>query len=139
VSEPHVEGLKTFQSAFGPEATMDRLLAEIASKGLTVFARIDHSALASGVGLSLSRTELVLFGNPRGGTPLMQENQTIGIDLPLKALIWQDPQGRTWLSYNDPEWLALRHKISRAGVVIDTLRKLIEVISAAATGRPPAK
>jgi uncharacterized protein (DUF302 family) len=74
-----------------------------------VFARIDHAAGASGAGLSLRPTELLIFGNATAGTPLMQTAQTIGIDLPLKALAWEDESGRVWLSYNDPGWLAQRH------------------------------
>jgi uncharacterized protein (DUF302 family) len=88
---------------------MDRLEAEIKARGMTVFGRVDHAAGAAGVALSLRPTELLIFGNARGGTPLMQSNQTVGIDLPLKALVWQDASGKTWLSYNDPSWLAKRH------------------------------
>jgi len=104
-----MEGLKTLQSDFGREETMFRLEAEIKAHGMGVFARINHAALAAEVGLTLRPTEVILFGNPRGGTPLMQANQTIGIDLPLKALVWQDASGQTWLSYNEPGWLAKRH------------------------------
>jgi uncharacterized protein (DUF302 family) len=103
------EGLITVRSSYGPADTMSRLEAEVRGKGLTVSARIDHAAGAAGVGLSLGPTELLIFGNARGGTPLMQSDQTIGIDLPLKALVWQDASGDTWLSYNDPDWLAKRH------------------------------
>jgi uncharacterized protein (DUF302 family) len=88
---------------------MNRLEAEVKAKGMSVFARIDHAAGAAEVGLSLRPTELLIFGNAKGGTPLMQSIQTIGIDLPLKALVWQDASGTTWLSYNDPSWLAKRH------------------------------
>ena len=88
---------------------MNRLETEVQAKGLAVFARIDHAAAAAEVGLSLRPTELLIFGNAKGGTPLMQAAQTIGIDLPLKALVWQDASGTTWLSYNDPNWLTKRH------------------------------
>ncbi len=104
------QGLTTIKSGHGPQETMNRLEAAVKAKGMTVFARIDHSAGASAVGLSLNPTEVLIFGNARGGTPLMQLVQTIGIDLPLKALVWQDASGDTWLSYNDPAWLAQRHK-----------------------------
>jgi uncharacterized protein (DUF302 family) len=107
-----MEGLKTLKSNFGPEKTMERLEAEIKAHGMTIFARINHAALAAGVGLDLRPTEVILFGNPRGGTPLMQAKQTLGIDLPLKALVWQDDSGQTWLSYNEPEWLAKRHELA---------------------------
>ena len=79
------------------------------SRGMTVMARIDHGAAAAKVGLELRPTEVVFFGNPSAGTPLMQAAQTMAIDLPLRALVWQDAEGRTWLAYNDPEWLAQRH------------------------------
>jgi len=103
------EGLITLASGLGPKDTMDRLEAAIRAKGMTVFARIDHAAGAAQVSLTLAPTELLLFGNAKAGTPLMQSAQTIGIDLPLKALVWQDASGQTWLSYNDPLWLAKRH------------------------------
>jgi uncharacterized protein (DUF302 family) len=76
---------------------------------MTIFARIDHAEGARSVGLSLLPTELLIFGNAKAGTPLMQAAQSIGIDLPLKALVWQDASGDTWISYNDPSWLASRH------------------------------
>jgi uncharacterized protein (DUF302 family) len=103
------DGLITVRSSYGPKETMNRLEAEVKAKGMAVFARIDHAAGATEVGLSLRPTELLIFGNARAGTPLMQSVQTIGIDLPLRALIWQDAGGETWLSYNDPSWLAKRH------------------------------
>ena len=74
-----------------------------------VFARIDHAAGAASVGMALRPTELLIFGNPKGGTPLMQDRQTAGIDLPVKALAWEDADGKTWLSYNDADWIAARH------------------------------
>ena len=101
--------LTTIPSNYRTKNTMDRLEAEIKARGMTVFARVDHAAGAAEVALSLRPTELLIFGNARGGTPLMQSNQTVGIDLPLKALVWQDASGKTWLSYNDPSWLAKRH------------------------------
>lgn len=107
-----MEGLKTLKSEFAPEKTIDRLEAEIKAHGMTVFARINHAASAAEVGLALRPTEVILFGNPRGGTPLMQAQQTVGIDLPLKALVWQDALGQTWISYNEPAWLAKRHELT---------------------------
>jgi uncharacterized protein (DUF302 family) len=104
-----VDGLTTLRSSFGPKETMDKLEAEVKAKGLTVFARIDHAAGAREAGLSLRPTEVLIFGNARGGTPLMQAAQAVGIDLPLKALVWQDAAGATWLAYNDPSWIAQRH------------------------------
>ena len=106
-----VEGLTTVPSDFGAAETMDRLAAEVTEKGMTVFARIDHAAGAAAAGLTLGPTTLLIFGNAKGGTPLMQSRQTTGIDLPLKALVWQDAAGKTWLSYNEPAWLAGRHGV----------------------------
>ena len=94
------DGLTTIPSSYGPKDTMNRLEAAVKAKGMTIFARIDHAAGASAVGLSLRPTEVLIFGNSKGGTPLMQSVQTIGLDLPLKALVWQDISGKTWLSYN---------------------------------------
>ena len=88
---------------------MNRFEAEVRARGMTVFAHIDHAAGAAALGLALRPTELLIFGNARNGTPLMQTNQSIGIDLPLKTLVWQDASGMTWLSYNDPAFLTARH------------------------------
>jgi uncharacterized protein (DUF302 family) len=104
-----VDGLITLPSAFTPKQTADRLESGAAGQGLTIFARIDHAAGAAAAGLELRPTELLIFGNAVGGTPLMQVRQSIGIDLPLKALVWQDEAGKTWLSYNDPAWVVRRH------------------------------
>jgi uncharacterized protein (DUF302 family) len=117
-SLPVIEGLTSIQSSFGPKATMDRLDAEIRAKGLKVFARIDHAAGAAEVGLTLRPTELIIFGNARAGTPLMQSVQTVGIDLPLKVLVWEDAAGKTWLSYNEPSWIARRHGVRNAEQVV---------------------
>ena len=97
------DGLTTIRSSVGPKETMDRLETEIRANGMNVFARIDHAASAAEVGLTLRPTELIIFGNARGGTPLMQSVQTVGVDLPLKALVWQDAVGKTWISYNGPQ------------------------------------
>jgi uncharacterized protein (DUF302 family) len=104
-----VDGLTTIASNYGPKETMDRLEAEIKAKSMTVFARIDHAAGAAQAGLPLRPTEVLVFGNAKAGTRLMQSNQSIAIDLPLKALVWQDASGRTWLSYHEPSWLAKRY------------------------------
>jgi uncharacterized protein (DUF302 family) len=104
-------GLITRPSLHDFTTTLERLLAALAAKDITVFARIDHAAGATSVGLALRPTTLVVFGNPSAGTPLMQAAQTAGIDLPLKALIWQDAQGAVNVSYNDPAWIATRHQL----------------------------
>jgi len=99
-------GLVTVKSAHGVKDTIDRLAADLTAKGMQVFARIDHAQGAKEVGLALRPTELLIFGNAKGGTPLMQSRQTIGIDLPLKALAFEDADGTVWLCYNDPAGVA---------------------------------
>jgi uncharacterized protein (DUF302 family) len=131
------DGLITIKSAFGPEETMKRLEAEVRAKGMTVFARVDHAAGAAAVGLPLRPTDLLIFGNAKGGTPLMQSVQTIGIDLPLKVLVWQDPSGTTWLSYNDPAWLTHRHGVGEeAKPVVNALTAALNALAAKATTPP---
>jgi uncharacterized protein (DUF302 family) len=103
------EGLIVRASRHEPKATMDRLAAAVTTRGAAVVARVDHAAAAATVGLTLAPTEALIFGNPRAGTPLMQAAQTIGIDLPLRALVWRDGSGVTQVGYNDPRWLAQRH------------------------------
>jgi uncharacterized protein (DUF302 family) len=126
--------MTSIPSSFGPKETMDRLVAEISAKELTVFARIDHAAGAAEVGLTLRPTELIIFGNARGGTPLMQSVQTAGIDLPLKALIWQDAAGKTWISYNEPDWIAQQHGVSDAQPVVNKMADLLSAILRKAAG-----
>jgi uncharacterized protein (DUF302 family) len=128
-----VQGLTTIRSNFGPQDTIDRLETAIKAKGMTVFARIDHAAGAAAVGLTLRPTEVLIFGNARGGTPLMQSVQTLGIDLPLKALVWQDTAGATWLSYNDPVWLAERHGLSGAEAPVGAMTAALDAVAKTAT------
>jgi uncharacterized protein (DUF302 family) len=108
-------GLITVPSRHAVKQTIDRLEADVKRKGMTVFARIDHAQGARDAGLALRPTELLIFGNARGGTPLMQIQQTIGIDLPLRALAWEDAAGKVWLSCNEPAWLTARHGIAAGG------------------------
>jgi uncharacterized protein (DUF302 family) len=105
-------GLVTLASNHPVRETLDRLEADLRVKNITVFARIDHAAGATSVAMPLRATELLIFGNPKAGTPLMQANQSIGIDLPLKILGWQDQGGKVWLTYSDPHWLARRHQLA---------------------------
>jgi uncharacterized protein (DUF302 family) len=128
-----VQGLTTIKSSHSPQETMKRLEAAVTAKGLTVFARIDHAAGAIAAGLSLRPTEVLIFGNAKGGTPLMEAVQTVGIDLPLKTLVWQDGSGETWLAYNDPAWLAARHGVSGAEAVTDKLAAVLADVSRSAT------
>jgi len=108
-SRTTANGLVTVPSVFGTKETVQRLEAAIKARGMSVFAHIDHAAAAAAAGLALRPTELLIFGGAKTGTPLMQANQAIGIDLPLKALVYQDADGKVWLAYNDPHWLAKRH------------------------------
>jgi len=132
-----VDGLTTIRSSYGPEQTINRLKAEIRAKGMTVFAHIDHAAGAAGVGLSLRPTDLLLFGNAKGGTPLMQSVQTIGIDLPLKVLVWQDASGDTWLSYNYPNWLAKRHGLGQENeATVRAMAAALDELATTVAARP---
>jgi uncharacterized protein (DUF302 family) len=117
-----IDGLTTVPSAHSAKVTIDRLEAQVKAKGMTVFVRIDHAAGAKDVGMALRPTELLVFGNARGGTPLMQAAQTSGIDLPLKALAFEDADGKVWLSYDEPSWIANRH--GAAGVAAEVARRL---------------
>jgi uncharacterized protein (DUF302 family) len=129
MSENRVDGLTSVPSNFDPKETMDRLEAEIRTKGLNVFARIDHAAGAAEAGLELRPTNLIIFGNARGGTPLMQLIQTVGVDLPLKVLVWQDAAGKTWVSYNEPSWIAQRHGVANADPTVSKMADLLSAIS----------
>ncbi len=129
-------GLITVSSIYPVKETTDRFIETVSTKGLTVFARIDHAANASKQGLTLRPTELVIFGNPKAGTPLMQDNQTSGIDLPLKVLIWEDENGKVWLTYNDTQWIASRHSLSdKASTVIKTMAEAIKAMTTSATSK----
>lgn len=132
-----LEGLITTRSSFSPEETMKRLEAEVGARGMTIFAHVDHAAGASAVGLQLRPTDLLIFGAAKGGTPLMQAAQTIGIDLPLKALVWQDEKGTTFLSYNDPSYLARRHDIGdKVNPVVSAMSAMLQGIALKATASP---
>ena len=131
------DGLISIKSSFGPEETMQLLEAEVKARGLTVFAHVDHAAGAAAVDLRLRPTDLLIFGNAKGGTPLMQKAQTAGIDLPLKALVWQDELGTTWLSYNDPAYLALRHGIGEpAKAAVNAVTAALHALATKATTPP---
>ena len=125
------DGLIDLKSPHNAKATMDRLEAVVKERGLNVFARIDHAAGASKIGKTLRPTELMIFGNPQGGTPFMECAQTVGIDLPLKALVWDDAAGQTWLSYNDPAYLGQRHGAAQCPSV-EALRKALAGLAQAA-------
>lgn len=104
-------GLVHLRSRYPVAETLERLESVLRAANLTVFARVDHSGEAEKVGLSMRPTQLIIFGNPQGGTPLMIASPTLAIDLPLKALAWEDADGNVWLSYNSPDYLQRRHEI----------------------------
>lgn len=113
---------------------MSRLEAAVKSKGMTVFSHIDHAAGAAAVGQVLRPTDLLIFGNAKGGTPLMQSVQSIGIDLPLKVLVWQDASGQTWLLYNDPSWIAKRQGFGEGPMpTINAMTTVLEAVAKTAT------
>lgn len=118
------DGLTALKSPHSVKITVDRLEAAAKARGLNIFLRVDHAAGAQKIGKQLRPTELLVFGNPQGGTPLMECAQTSGIDLPLKALAWQDAAGQVWLGYNTPDYLAKRHAAGDCAVVPNLLKAL---------------
>jgi uncharacterized protein (DUF302 family) len=127
-------GLVALASPHPPAETMNRLEAEVKKRNLAVVARIDHAAAAQRIGQTLRPTELLVFGNPQAGTPLMLCAQLVGIDLPMKALVWADAAGQTWLGYNDPRWLMHRHG-QRDCPPADTVAQALAAIAAATVAR----
>jgi len=104
-------GMQHLGSPYSVPETLKRVESLLQEKGLTIFCRIDHSGEAEKVGLKMHPTQLILFGSPKGGTPVMVASPTIAIDLPLKALIWEDAGGKVWVSYNNSEYLQQRHNV----------------------------
>jgi uncharacterized protein (DUF302 family) len=130
------DGLITITSEAGQQETLRRLENAITARGMTVFARVDHAAGARDLHLDLRPTDLLIFGSPRAGTPLMQMDQTVGIDLPLKALVFQDPEHRTIIALDDPEWIARRHGLgAAAGAVTAKMKSLLAEVAAEAGAR----
>ncbi len=119
-------------SRYSVKETVERLAAALKDKGITPVARVDHAAAARGVGLELKPTEVLLFGNPKLGTPLMQVNRHIAIDLPMKVLVWEDDAGKVWLGYTPPETLKMRYKIEGRDDVLKTMAGALEAFAAAA-------
>ena len=126
------DGLISVRSSHDVKRTMDRLEKTLREKGMTVFIRINHAEGAKKVGKKLRPTELLIFGNPKVGTPLMQCSQSVAIDLPQKALIWEDESGQVWLSYNDPKYLVNRHSIKECDEIIKKIEKALENFARAA-------
>jgi uncharacterized protein (DUF302 family) len=125
--------LVTLPSAHGVKETVERLKALLAQKKIQVFAHIDHAAEAEKVGLTLRPTQVLIFGNPKAGTPLMQSRQSIGLDLPLRALVWQDEAGRVWLSYRPVTLLAQRHRVAGQDQTVKALDDGLAALARAAT------
>ena len=114
--------------------TLERFRSALEQAGLTVFAEIDHGANATAVNLQLRPTVLLVFGNPRGGTPLMQMNQTVALDLPLRAVVWEDDAGVAWITHNDPRWLSERYRLGpAAGPILSTMSEGMKKLTALAT------
>ena len=126
------ESLVTKKSSHSVNVTADRFAAALKEKGITLVARVNHAGAAKQVGMELRPTELLIFGNPKLGTPLMQSNQTAGIDLPLKALIWQDAKGDVWIGYVSPETVVARHGIADRAEVVKKMTGALEGLSAGA-------
>jgi len=129
------DGLINKKSAFGASETLDRLETVLKEKGITLFARVSHSAGAEGVGIALRPTELLIFGNPKLGSHFFTSRQTAGIDLPMKALAWEDADGQVWLTYNDPQYIADRHGIADRGEIVSKMTGALDKMTDAATGK----
>ena len=127
------DGVINVASAFNVKETADRMESILNEKGMTIFKRIKHSEAAGKVGIELRETELIIFGNPKVGSPLMKCQQSVAIDLPQKALIWEDDKAKVWISYNDPRYLEKRHNISGCEEVITKIEKALAGITKAAT------
>jgi len=127
------EGLIVVKSNHGVEATADKLETVLSEKGMKIMNRIDHAAGAESAGLELRPTEVVIFGNPKVGSPLMQCAQSVAVDLPQKALIWEDESGQVWLGYNDPQYLKARHSIEGCDAVLEKVGNALANFAKAAT------
>ncbi len=130
-------GLITKASAHSVDVTAKRLKNVLQKKGIKVMAEVDHQKNATGAGLELKPTRLVIFGNPKLGTPLMHSNRTAGIDLPMKALIWEDGNGKVWLAYNDPKYLSKRHTIGDRQAVVDKMTGALDKMTQVAVSVDP--
>ena len=126
-------GLVNVPSTFNVEETADRMESVLLEKGMTIFNRIKHSEGAANVGIELRKTELIIFGNPKVGSPLMKCQQSVAIDLPQKALIWEDNNAKVWISYNDPRYLEKRHNIAGCEEVISKIEKALAGIAKSAS------
>ncbi|MDN2664236.1 DUF302 domain-containing protein [Psychromonas sp. 14N.309.X.WAT.B.A12] len=126
------EGVTSVASHHSVKETADRFVDILSKKGLTLFARIDHQKNAKSVNLELRETEVLIFGNPKVGTPLMQCEQQVAIDLPQKVLIAKDADGNVWLSYNDPEYIKQRHQVTGCDAVFSKVANVLSALTNAA-------
>ena len=133
ISAEAADGLVNVQSSFDVKETADRMESILKEKGMTVFNRIKHSESAGKVDIELRDTELIIFGNPKVGSPLMKCQQSVAIDLPQKALIWEDDKTTVWISYNDPRYLEKRHNIVGCEEVISKIEKALSSIAESAS------
>lgn len=133
------DGVIAVKSPFNVDQTAQQLEHALRAKGASVIASVDHAAAAAKVGMRLRPTRVVIFGNPRAGTPLMQCAQTAGIDLPQKALVWEDETGQTWVGYNDVSYLAKRHNLRDCDAAIKTNAEALANIVQQATANSPPK
>ena len=129
------EGLVTVKSSFGAKETADRVERLTKERGMKLFNRIDHAKGARTVGMPLRPTEVLIFGNPKGGTPLMMCEQSVGIDLPLKMLVWEDGNGAVWVGYSDPEVLKDRHGVTGCDEVLGKMKGFLGKLAADAAHR----
>ena len=125
------DGMTTVRSPYSEPETMDRFEATARSAGMTIFARIDHAAGAQRVGQSLRPTEVLIFGNPKGGTPFLECSQTVGIDLPMKLLVWTDESSQVWIGYNDPAWIGRRHGVESCTAISKLSQALAKMVEGA--------
>ena len=129
------DGMLTVESQFDVETTADRLEKMLVQKGMTIFNRVRHSESAGKVGIQLNETQLIIFGNPKAGSPLMKCQQTVAIDLPQKALIRKDENNKVWISYNDIRYLVKRHGVQNCTKVISKIEKLLASITRSAASQ----
>ncbi|MBS3803254.1 MAG: DUF302 domain-containing protein [Oleiphilaceae bacterium] len=127
------QGLIAVKSNHSVETTADNLVKALENSGMTVFTRINHAEGAADVDIELAPTEVVIFGNPKAGTPLMQCGRSVAIDLPQKALIWEDDSGDVWLGYNDPEYLKYRHDLNGCDAALANIRQALTNFAGIAT------
>ncbi len=135
ISNANETGVISLKSEHSVSQTIDKLEKILLKKGVTIFARINHAKGAKNINATLRDTELLIFGNPKLGTPLMQSKQLMGLDLPLKALAWQDKNGVVWLSYNNPVYLSNRHSVDNKNKIITKMSKILKKITALATAK----